>query len=541
MDGLSHMSDTESHSLSPWRQLRGSAAAILPAIAVGFAAFLVRAIPAFGSGGFPLNDGGLFYVMARDLQAHSFLIPATTSYNSGDIPFVYPPLGIYLVALLHFLLPISLIDLFTWLPVILSLLTVAAMFSLACELLPSRFHALVATAAFAVAPESYMWVIEGGGVTRALGLLLALISIRWTVRYFRGSGGRAGAVAAVAGGLAVLSHPEAALFTAVALVLLGLQARSAGRLLRVLLGIALVSAPWWATVTLRLGPMELISAGSLDGPVVGVLRGFWALVFFANTQEITLPFVAAAGFLGLLLLIYRRSLLLLGWVAIELMADQRLGAMFAMVPLCLAAAYGVVDVVIAAFIELPERGSTIMPANLWHNARIRDGLVIVLYVATLGSVTFDLLSLSPEHAVSPATREAYQWVGVHTPAEARFAVITGNSVGYDGYQEWFPALTSRVSEATPQGVEWLGAEKWRSTSRDNAALQACAGATAQCLLAWASERGATPDYVVLPKGQLRGPGSPDDCCSMLRQTVLASSHFSVVYDGPGATILRWLP
>jgi hypothetical protein len=511
------------------------------AFAVGIAAFLVRAVPVFGSGGFPLNDGGLFYVMARDLQANSFVIPATTSYNGGDIPFAYPPLGIYLVALLHLALPVSLIDLFTWLPVILSLLSVAAVFFLARELLPSRFHALVATAAFAVAPESYMWTIEGGGVTRALGLLFAVVAVTWTVKYLRGGRGRDGAVAAVAGGLAVLSHPDAALFTVLAVVLLAAQARTVGRPLRILIGIAIVSAPWWMTVTLRLGPMELVSAGSLDGPAVGALRGFFQLLFFANTQEVTLPFVAAAGFLGVLLCLYRRSLLLFGWVALELMVDQRLGTMFAMVPLSLAAAYGVVDVVVPAFVRVSHYGDGLVPNIVWRSVPVRDGLLVVLYLATLGGLVFDLSSLSPDHPVPTATREAYQWVAGSTPADARFAVVTGDSAGLEGSQEWFPALTSRVSEATPQGVEWLGAAKWRSTYDDNVALQACATETSGCLRAWASGRGAAPDFVLLPKGQLNGPGSPADCCSSLRQSLLESSQFTVVYDGPGATIVRWLP
>ncbi len=517
------------------------AAEIVPVFAVGIAAFLVRAIPVFVSGGFPLNDGGLFYVMTRDLQANSFVIPAATSYNGGDIPFAYPPLGIYLAALLHLALPVSLIDVFTWLPVVLSLLSVAAFFYLALELLPSRFHALVATAAFAVAPESYMWTIEGGGVTRALGLLFALLSVIWTVKYLRSGSGREGAVAAVAGGLAVLSHPNAALYTVLAVVLLAAQARNIGRSLHILFGIAIVSAPWWVGVTLRLGPMELISAASLNGPVLGALQGFFGLLFFMNTQEVTLPFVAAAGFLGLLLCIHRGSLLLLGWVALELMLDPRLGPRFAMVPLCLAAAYGVVDVVIPAFLRVSNDGDALMPDALWRTKPIRDGLLVVLYIATLGWLVFDLTSLSPEHALPAATREAYQWVAGNTPADARFAVITGDPAGLEGSQDWFPALTSRVSEATPQGVEWLGATKWRATYDDNVALQACAAETAGCLLAWASARGNAPDFVLLPKGQLNGSGSPADCCSPLRQSLLESRQFSVAYDGPGATIARWLP
>lgn len=525
----------------PGRGLRASASQIVPAFAVGIVAFVVRAIPFATSGGFPLNDGGLFYSMARDLQSNSFVMPATTTYNGGDIPFVYPPLGIYLVAALHAVLPVPLIDLFIWLPLALSLLSVWAVFLLARELLPSRFHALVATAAFAVAPASYLWIIEGGGVTRGLGMVLGLLAVTWTVKYLRGGAGRYGVAAVLAGGLAVLSHPNAALFTVMAIVLFGAQTRSFRRTATVLVGAAIVSAPWWAVVALRFGPMRLVSAGSLGGPLLGALQGLFSLLSFATTREVFLPFVAAAGFLGVLLLLSRRSAFLLGWIALELILDQRLGAMYALIPLCLAAGYGVVDVVLPAFVRVSEYGDGLMPSAIWRSVAIRDGFLVVLCLAMFGSLVYDLSPLSPEHAIPAPTRDAYQWVADNTPADARFVVVSGDTAGAEGTQEWFPALAWRVSETTPQGTEWLGAEKWRAIYSDNSDLQACATETADCLLTWAAKRGHAPDYVLLPKGQLLGPGSPTDCCTALRKSLLVSGQFAVVYDGDGATVVRWVP
>ena len=45
--------------------------------------------------------------------------------------------------------------------------------------------------------------------------------------------------------------------------------------------------------------------------------------------------------------------------------------------------------------------------------------------------------------------------------------------------------------------------------------------------------------VYLPKGPLRGPGGPDDCCAELRAELAAADGFEPIYDGPGATILAW--
>ena len=64
---------------------------------LGLAVWL-RLAPIFAD--FAFGDGGLFWVMANDLRDNGFVPPDVTTYNTGDIPWVYPPIGIYLVALL---------------------------------------------------------------------------------------------------------------------------------------------------------------------------------------------------------------------------------------------------------------------------------------------------------------------------------------------------------------------------------------------------------------------------------------------------------
>ena len=64
---------------------------------------IVRFLPV-AMAGFPINDGGMFYVMVKELQANHFLLPAFTQYNLADIPFAYPPFGFYATALISSLL-----------------------------------------------------------------------------------------------------------------------------------------------------------------------------------------------------------------------------------------------------------------------------------------------------------------------------------------------------------------------------------------------------------------------------------------------------
>src|SRR5512143_1425151 len=98
---------------------------------------LVVRLPAALRSGFPLNDGGLFYRMIIELQANGFRLPLITSYNGEHIPFAYPPLGLYVGAVLSSGLHANVLDLLRIVPGIVSSLCVPAFYFLARRLLKS--------------------------------------------------------------------------------------------------------------------------------------------------------------------------------------------------------------------------------------------------------------------------------------------------------------------------------------------------------------------------------------------------------------------
>ena len=112
--------------------------------------------------GLPINDGGMFAVMIRDLKANQFALPVFTSYNHAEIPFAYPPLGLYLGALFE-LLGLSEFQMLIWLPAFLTIATVPLFYLLALELLGNRPRAAVATVFFALAPGNYVWYLWAAG------------------------------------------------------------------------------------------------------------------------------------------------------------------------------------------------------------------------------------------------------------------------------------------------------------------------------------------------------------------------------------------
>ena len=87
----------------------------------------------FAASEFPLHDGGLFYVMIGDLIRNGFQLPLTSSYNAAAIPFLYPPLGLYITGWIETAFGADRLQLFRWIPLLLSTAAIPAFYLLARE------------------------------------------------------------------------------------------------------------------------------------------------------------------------------------------------------------------------------------------------------------------------------------------------------------------------------------------------------------------------------------------------------------------------
>src|SRR3989304_4930469 len=152
-----------------------------------FFGVIARFLPVFQAG-FPLNDGGMFLSMIRDLRASHYWLPAVTSYNGLNIPYAYPPFGFYLARVLSDLFKVSEIALIRWLPPTVNTLSILAFNALAYLLLESRSRAAVASIFYALTPGASAWFIMGGGLTRSFGSLFMLLSLSWVYRLIRDGG-----------------------------------------------------------------------------------------------------------------------------------------------------------------------------------------------------------------------------------------------------------------------------------------------------------------------------------------------------------------
>ncbi len=504
-----------------------------------FAGLLVRAIPVL-TANFPLNDGGLFYTMTRDLQHADFLLPATTSYNGLGIPFAYPPLAFYLAGLLSSIPGLGLLDLFRFLPLIISTLTIPIVYLLARELLSSRFQALLATWAFALLPRAFDWSIAGGGVTRSLGMLLATLAILEGARFYRTSQVRHGIQMAVCAALAVLSHPGSALFTGISLALLYLALGRTRRSLRdsVLLGALAVAltSPWWLTVISAHGLDPFLSGGQSS---TDLQASFQHLATFTFTDEPYSTFLAVVGLVGLLHQVARGRYLLPAWVVVVFAIDPR-SASAVMLPLAMLIAVAVDEVLLAA----PARasaGSGIDP--LWPTGVLRDRfgrwmLVVGLMLGLFGAVKASGTIASPLHALAEPNRDAMAWIHDHVPPTAEFLVVSGSDWFVDADAEWFPVLTGHHSLNTVQGYEWLGRYSWIQQAIRNNDLQECTFGTPDCLEKWTQKWHASAAWIYVPVSTIETLSPTGDCCAGLRASLTASGDYVIVYSGPGGTVFR---
>jgi hypothetical protein len=514
-------------------------------LGIALRAYLVLSQP------LPLNDGGLFYVMTRELQANGFRLPQVTEYNGLHIAYGYPPLGFYLAGLLD-VAGLSLDGAFRLVPLVATSLTVVAFYLLARQLLSRPAEAVAATAIFAVSPRSFVWMLMGGGVTRAPGFLFALLALYEVVRFCRTNRWRHVATATLFSALTLLSHLGTAPFVAISsLLLLAAYARPPRRAVAAALligvGAAILSAPWWATVMLRhgLAPFQaalgsgegIFTNGEVRHRVIGWLARFGEPL----TSEPLFPLIAALGVIGALASVTRRRLVLpIWWVAI-LLFDARQGPTFATVPVAMLGGIAIVDVLLPALLA-GDRLQNVPPSRgrRWLAAAV---LAFLAIYGTAGAVSRDP-DLGREqrflYSLAPGDRIAMRWIAEHTPSNSHFLIITGGANGWsaDRTSEWFPVYTGRVSVATAQGYEWVpGRDQFRSRRLAFEAFQRCAPRTVACLDSLSQAENIPFTHVYVSR---LDPRVPFDCCVSLKSSLARDGRYDEVYRGAdgGAVFAR---
>jgi hypothetical protein len=492
---------------------------------------------------FPLNDGGLFYAMTHDIQDAGYSLPSITSYNGLDIPFAYPPFGFYVAAAIDDLTALNLLDVFRFLPVVVTCLTVPAFYLLARSLLDSRLVAGIAVLAFALVPRAFVWLLMGGGITRSFGLLFALLALQQAVLLFRTGRPRYAVSAGALSGLTVLSHLETGFFLAFSLaflfVALGAYRQGIEKTALVAAIAGVMTLPWLVAVLANNGTGPLLAAQGTGGSIFSGheerIASLTGLLQFISTSEPLFPVIGVLAVLGGLVSVLSRRFLLVGWWALIIVLDLRAYPTFTMVPVAMLAGVGLVEVVLpAAKAAAESHGGTRRPS-------LTLGLTAAFFAVYISGRLFlaspsqlgELTSLS---SLARDERVAMTWVAESTPASSRFLIIPESSWETARTSEWFPVLAERTSVATVQGSEWLARGSFDSQVHAYYTAYECGYGTAECLQEWLLAGYPEFSHVYFAK-------SPWQCCSTLINSLLSVSDYELVYDGRGATIFarRLLP
>lgn len=485
---------------------------------------LVRLLPAL-AGPLTTGDGGLIVVMVDDLRAAGLALPAFTSYNHADLPFVYPPLGLYMAAGLGELTSLTSLAVVRILAAWLSLATLGVFALLAFRVVPP-IAAAGAIAAYAVMPHAYDGIVAGGGLTRGTGLLFALLAL-FVAAHPSGLSRRAAAAIGVLVGLSALSHPQAGLMAAAGSTVFAYRRHppSVGVLLLAAAGVAgLIVVPWLVLMAGEHGWAAVLAAGQRWEPVITVIR-LLSLRFSGSAfSDLFLLF----GVLGLAVDLSRRVPRLSVLLVCLILTGEGGGLFLAALPWALLAGVGL-QFVVDRF--GPRRRATDRYMAVAVGAA-------ALFLVLISSLSSNVDETSRLQSVSQDQVAAMVWVAEESDPDTRFIVATTVVWGFDEISEWFPAVADRQSVATVQGSEWLKPEGFAAQRYLHFGVLACTRSTARCMAAWAAETGYADAWLFIPKGQVNGPLSPNDCCSALRETIRDSAFYQVVYDGVGATIAR---
>lgn len=487
------------------KSIRRDEWAILILILAVFTGTFMRFNPTLLAG-FAINDGGMFAVMVDDLKASGYVLPRFTSYNHMDIPYVYPPLGFYFGRVIADLLGLTATEVLRWVPALFASLSIPAFYWLAAQLFRNRYYGAVSTLFFALMPRALSWFIMGGGLTRSPGQFFMLLTLALLIRLYRENRRADVLWAGLFGGLAVMSHPEAAVHTFVSAIFLWLMlARTRLALIHsIAVGglVLLISSPWWATVISYHGLEPLLKGAATGENTLAVFH----LLFFVFTEEVYATVIAVLGLLGIAHRLLQRDYLLPLWMAIPFFVEGRSAAGPAAIPLAMLAAIGLIDVVFVALAALGRRvtsagsasaaGAGVESSDTITPVERNVSIYLLLYLI-FSTYQFGL-QLSTATLYAP-DREAMNWVRSNTPSEARFLVLTGTtSVSCDSVLEWFPALTGRRSLYTVQGTEWTEGPNFKDYVRSTYGVQRCMSSDDPACLA-SEINPATYDYVYVSR------------------------------------------
>jgi len=430
-----------------------------------------RIYPPFAAG-FPINDGGLFYKMIEALQQNNFRLPEYVQYNGLNIPFAYPPFAFYLAGSISKAFDVSLFQILLWMPAVILIAVIPAIFHLSNLLLKSRLQAGLAAFLYAMLPRSITWLIMGGGVTRSLGQLFLILASINIYLLFTAKQKKHLAFSVLFSALVCVTHPEATIHTlGIALLLwlfYGRNKEGIANTILVAIGTLLLTSPWWITILLRFGLDPYLSAAQ-----TGLNSANYFIVLFVPfSGEPFLTIIAFLAILGIGVKVAKGDYLLPIWYALPFILEPRNAANVSIIPMAILASIALTELLLPLLSKLEGTKRNLQFNSFLQSRAEKLIFAYILMCLLIGMQYFDLSFR--QNRVSPQHHDAFEWIKMNAPSDSKFLILTGKTDLFADYlNEWFPVLTDRRSLTTIQGYEWMGDGLFAKNVESMQGLQQC--------------------------------------------------------------------
>lgn len=488
---------------------------------------------------YPLNDGGFFYQMTIELIENGFRLPAYTAYNHSQIPYAYPPFGLYLSGAISTLFQIDLLKIFLWLPLLINLLALPFVFLFA-EKLMGNFTAGFAAAAFwSFSLPSYEYLIMAGGITRSPAYTASIISLYFFYTYLKTEKNHLLIIATIFGGITALSHLEIFSVHILSILVLAFLAKQYHRktfitLLLYFAGCGVLAAPYVFSVIKVHGLTPFTSAaGSVDFSLApAVVR----LLLFNFTKEYSLTITAVLGLIGFITLLLRRKPAYLIWLILMILADPSNADRSALLPLSILASIGLHDAVIPALarIRSEKQQSGEVKTDTHQEFALITGISLFLYVFLLAYFRFYTQEYRWNSVITTDV-QAFDWIDKNTGQDDTFLLLPHKySWQHDGVSEWFPALSGRKSLLTVQGAEWLPGDYHAEVEQRYTDFHDCFETNCDCLSATLKKLTEKPDFLWVSTNDW--PAKTNACIAPLIMGSTGDYHYQKSYENEGVVI-----
>lgn len=504
---------------------------------------------------FPALLGGLFLEMAATVASSDALVPATISgFTSDGIPFGYPPLGFYVIALFQ-KLGVDGVSLLRFGAPVILLCNVVMLYHFITVITDSPETGCIAGIITGTNLSLNVYLIGASGFVRGLGFLFMLVAMLGAYQYYaNGEGQRALAIVVVGWGLVVLTHPVQAAAAGAAIAAAWLVWDRSLRGLATGAGIAVVgliiASPWWLTVVSIHGVDIFFAGAGSQGSINNSLSDLADLVRWFWGSSYVLNWPAVFALIGTVAMVSRGEWRLPAWLATPVFLlvppHGRLGILI-VAPLGAVGFIFILSALTGLDTDLPDMsvqwfsrptlsGMTFVLPDL-SSKRVVAIMFIVLLVGPF--ISQNMVAASRTSSDSPLPvyvdaedRSAMEWIEDETAVDAQIAVFGGAS-------EWLPYFTNRTSVIVKYGTEWLGQETFRRHESAQSQLGNCWNASCVNATLVKYEFAPEVDYVYVPYGRFMSGRTATSIPPALHRSMVANPQFTRVYRNSGVSIYKY--